>query len=239
MTDLSRIRARLEALRNMTVDNGCTEAEALAAASKMADLLARHGLTEEQLEALGYDRNGVVLGSRRSPLEQVWTAVAVFTDCICWLQRGDGLAMVYFGRPQDVLVAQYVHEVLHRAFKADLSRFKVGDQYRRRRLPKTRSAAVKAYTEGWADQVALKLYDGLWRRNGGTWKEAQARIDSRTAELETAAAQHQGVRLSPCRALAKPKAGDTKHDRHAGAAAGRHVEVNAGLASGPVAGLLE
>lgn len=40
--DLTRIRARIQALRAMTTDRGCTPAEALAAATKAAELLAAH-----------------------------------------------------------------------------------------------------------------------------------------------------------------------------------------------------
>lgn len=237
MSDLAKIRERLEALRNMTVENGCTEAEALLAAEKMAELLARHGLTEEQLEALGYDEEAVELGSRRDPLEKVWLAVSRFADCTCWISRRQKLAIVYFGRPQDVVIARYVHEVLKRAFDGDQARFKDGEQYRRRRLPKTRRAALKAFTEGWAEEVAGKIYVGLWRRDGGSPAEAMARLDAKEEKLKKAAAMHTGTAFRSCRALAKPKA-DTKRDRQVGRAAGAKVEVNAGVAAGQVAGLL-
>ena len=44
-TDIEQIRDRLRRLRAMTVENGCTEAEAAIAASKAADLMLRHGLS--------------------------------------------------------------------------------------------------------------------------------------------------------------------------------------------------
>ena len=44
--DIDRLKARIQALRAKTVENGCTEQEALAAAAKVADLLDQHDLAE-------------------------------------------------------------------------------------------------------------------------------------------------------------------------------------------------
>ena len=44
MNERSKIAARIRALLAKTVENGCTEAEALSAAAKVAELLDRHDL---------------------------------------------------------------------------------------------------------------------------------------------------------------------------------------------------
>ena len=48
--DLDRVLARIQALRAKTVDRGCTEQEALAAAGKVAELLDRYGLSLSEVE---------------------------------------------------------------------------------------------------------------------------------------------------------------------------------------------
>ncbi len=48
--DLDRLIARIQALRAKTVEQGCTEAEALAAAEKVAELLDRYGLSLSELD---------------------------------------------------------------------------------------------------------------------------------------------------------------------------------------------
>ena len=45
-----RLRSRIAALAAKTIANGCTEAEALAAAAKVAELLDRHALSMSDVE---------------------------------------------------------------------------------------------------------------------------------------------------------------------------------------------
>ena len=51
--DDAALLARIEALRSRTTDRGCTEAEAMAAAAKVAALLDRHGLSMAEVERRG------------------------------------------------------------------------------------------------------------------------------------------------------------------------------------------
>ena len=86
MTDLSRLRAKLAALRAKTVENGCTEAEALAAVEKAAELMdeGRHmnsnailhvakkqlGLTDEDYRAVLHRMTGKSSSRDMTPRER-------------------------------------------------------------------------------------------------------------------------------------------------------------------------
>jgi hypothetical protein len=48
--DLARVIQRIKALRAKTIEQGCTEQEALAAANKVAELLDRYGLSLSEIE---------------------------------------------------------------------------------------------------------------------------------------------------------------------------------------------
>ena len=50
MSERERIAARIRALRAKTVENGCTEAEAMAAAKKLAQLLADYNMTMDEAD---------------------------------------------------------------------------------------------------------------------------------------------------------------------------------------------
>ncbi|MFG1409488.1 DUF2786 domain-containing protein [Xanthobacter sp. VTT E-85241] len=238
MTDLAKLRARLQALRNKTTANGCTEAEALAAAEKAAELLSAHDVDEVELEASAYEELEVDLGGRRTVLDEVWKAVAYFVDCEGFLRqhgrRGFGLrwGYVYFGRPSDVLVAEYVHEVIRRAAETATKRFRASDDYKRRRTAKTRSRALKAFHEGFVIAMRRQLIAGLWRRNsipsgGDGWALIQAQRAPLTAALE---ARHRA--LLPVSQISSA----TNHYRDArgqGFRAGRDARVEAPLAGAP------
>lgn len=240
MADLDKIRARLKALKAKTVANGCTEAEALAAAMKMAELLAANGLTPDDLEQPEYCEHSIGLG-RRSPLDKVWIAVACFADCRGYYVRdGASWSFAYFGRAQDVLVADYVHQVLREACTKALSAFRASDTYRRRRKPSTRNQAVKAFMESLAAGLYDKLEHGLWRRYGGPedGPRARALICNNQTHLK-AMQEDQGRTFRSARALVKAK-GAFRDDALAhGRRAARDIEVNAGVTAGAkVTGLL-
>jgi hypothetical protein len=48
--ELMRIKARIKALTEKTVANGCTEAEAMSAADMVARLLERYALSMDKIE---------------------------------------------------------------------------------------------------------------------------------------------------------------------------------------------
>ena len=48
--ELDRVKARITAFAEKTVSNGCTEAEAMAAAEMVGGLLKRYALTLDEIE---------------------------------------------------------------------------------------------------------------------------------------------------------------------------------------------
>jgi len=234
MTDLHSLRTKLEALRRMTVENGCTEAEAASAAGKMAEILAKHGLTEADLDAMAMAEHRAQILKKRSPIEDVWSAVADFAGCTMYFEIGSTRQAVYYGREPDVMVAEYVHDVLAYAIDQARSTFRKTPEYRRRRTPRTKAAVMRAFEEGLASRLCSSLWEGLWRRHGD---QAGAVVDRRRKELD--AALRKQVALVDQRPI-KGSGRDYVDALAAGYRAGRAITVDAGVgtATSPVAGLL-
>lgn len=242
MSDLAKIRAKIAALRAKTTAKGCTEAEALAAAEKAAEMMARHGLSETDLDRPVYDELLIELGARRTPLDRIWPAVAKFADCRGWLDREDGRwRFVYFGRDADVLVAEYVHEVIRRAADTAVASFKASQPYLIRRKPKTRARALKAFLEGFAISICARLLDGLWRRlNRDAPGKAVALVISIDKQLE-AELKCRGAVFETVRGISAAKGRFRDDARVRGFGEGRKLSIGAGVADGsvrPVGGLL-
>ena len=79
-----RLKTRIQGLRAKTTDNGCTEAEALSAAAKVAELLDRYDLSLTDVEI----RNGQceqrpyeTRRKKRIPLDDCIGNIANFCDC--------------------------------------------------------------------------------------------------------------------------------------------------------------
>jgi len=98
--ELARVKGRIKALTEKTVANGCTEAEAMAA----AEITARCIQVEVPLG-----------GRRRRPIDGCVPAIARFCDCKVWLARaGSGSRYVFFGFETDAALATYLFAVIDR-----------------------------------------------------------------------------------------------------------------------------
>ena len=108
--DLDKLVQRIRALREKTVEQGCTEQEAMAAAEKVADLLDRYGLNLSELDLRKQSCEGIGIQTgrkRRGPIDDCMGTIAAFFDCRVWAETGedDRLNYVFFGLPGDVQAA--------------------------------------------------------------------------------------------------------------------------------------
>ena len=170
-TELDKVLARIQALRAKTVDRGCTEEEAIAAAGKVAELLDRYGLSlgEVELKEQACEGFGVDTGRRRfGPIDDCIPTVGAFCDCRVWSEKAaDGqIRYVFFGLPADVAGARYLYELVERAFATETELFKRSELYAGPRSGERRSA-TQSFQTGLAHGIARKL-DELHRQRKET-----------------------------------------------------------------------
>ncbi len=158
---LNRLIGRIQALRAKTVEQGRTEAEALAAAGKVAELLDRYGLNLSELDLRRQACEGmsVKTGRRRvGPVDDCVPAVAAFLDGRAW---GEGIAFgtlrhVFFGLSVDVAAACHLRELAGRAFDTETARFQLGETCGA--MPtRARRTASNSFGIGLARGIAAKL----------------------------------------------------------------------------------
>ena len=159
--DIDRVIQRIQALRAKTVDHGCTEAEAMAAAAKVSELLERHDLTLDELSVRRSDCEGVSLATgrkRRAPVDACMPAIAGFCDCRVWSEEGEdgGLRYVFFGLKADVQAARFLYDLIGVAFDTESATFKTGDIYQALRGG-DRRMAFNSFQIGLAGGIAGKL----------------------------------------------------------------------------------
>ena len=231
MSELERIKAKLRALLSKTVENGCTESEALAAAEKAQELLSRYGIEADEVGAPEeWAEDYVGLGARRRPRDSLWMALGFFCNCKAWLSRTEtGWRVRYFGRPCDVAVASYLHDILERAIVAALADYKRTDSYQRRRKPSTRRAALRAFEIGMSDRLKTRLVQLKWLRVG----QDEALMTAFQEPIETELLRR-GMAFTRLPKLLKPAA-RAKSDREAGRTAAEGVALNAGVAGATAA----
>ena len=160
MTEREKIAARIRALLAKTVENGCTEDEAIAAAAKAAEMLARYNLTLDEVEmrASPFGRHSEQhddqVGGR---LWKVASAIAHMTGARYWAQRPGARPEVnFFGFEHEVAVARYLLEICARAMRQEACRLDrsyalLNASVRRRR--------VAPFIDGMADRLAQRIRD--------------------------------------------------------------------------------
>ena len=139
--ELTRVKARIKALTDKTVANGCTEAEAMSAAEMVGSLLERYALSMDEIEvreARCVQAEVPMGGRRRRPIDACVPAIARFCDCKVWLTRGvrpnpddhdfdwtqPGGRYVFFGFETDTALATYLFAVIDRAILTEATGFK-------------------------------------------------------------------------------------------------------------------
>ena len=156
-----RLRTRIQGLRSKTTDNGCTEAEALLAAMKVAELLDRYDLSLTDVEIRNSpceQREYQTYRKKRISLEDCVGAVANFCDCRVWREKRQAgeTRYVFFGLRSDIEVAHYLIELIDDAVRSELGRYKNTAGYRRFRH-QDRQVANASFTLGMVASIADKL----------------------------------------------------------------------------------
>jgi len=158
--ELARLVQRIQGLRAKTIAQGCTEQEALAAAAKVAELLDRYGLSLGELDFQAQPCDGIAVqtGRRRmGPIDNCIPAIAAFFDCRVWAEQAQGqpLRYVFFGLRADVAAAQYLYELVERAFDTETDAFRAGAIYAG--MAGERRSATHSFQIGLASGITAKL----------------------------------------------------------------------------------
>jgi hypothetical protein len=161
--DLDKLRARIQALRAKTVDQGCTEEETLAAAAKVAELLDRHGLSLSELDMRRQTCEGAAIETgrrRRAPIDDCVATVAAFCDCRHWIETDAAgeLRFIFFGLPGDVAGARCLYDMVAAALAGETAAFKSGPLYAEHPSAQ-RASATRSFQIGMIDSIVGKLLD--------------------------------------------------------------------------------
>jgi hypothetical protein len=155
-TELAKAKARIRALAARTVERGCSEAEALAAAAKVGELLEVYGLSMSEVELREeacIQRTLVFDDPRRQAMGWLFPALLRFTECRGWtVGRAD---YVIFGLEPDVQMAEYLMHVIATALGFEEARFRNSADYLRSRAAP--QAVLRSFRIGFADRIAARL----------------------------------------------------------------------------------
>lgn len=121
---------KIRALMSKTVENGCTEAEAMAALAKARAMIDAHEITDAEL-ALTKAETAVLRseppGSKDAYQIKAYLvrAIGKFTDCKGWRSREGGI--VFCGLPSDARFATWLMDSLAAFVRNEMASHLIGD----------------------------------------------------------------------------------------------------------------
>ncbi|MCB8877062.1 DUF2786 domain-containing protein [Acidisoma silvae] len=166
ISEIDRAKARIRALTEKTVQNGCTDAEAFAAAEMVGKLLDRYMLTMSEVqvrEQICIQAKMPMAGKRRGAIDGCVPAIGRFCHCIVWLDHGPASdeseapstkCYVYFGFEADVQMAVYLYKIIEQAIRSETAAFKQLN-------PRLRSTQLRLATRSFQHGLAKRVEDRL------------------------------------------------------------------------------
>jgi hypothetical protein len=160
-TDLDAIKHKVRTMLDMTVERGCTEAEATAAAATAARLMSAHGLDPDDL-VMGSET--VEATSRATPLDALWgTLGAVAGCCVIHNTTWEGSERIYHGRMPGPTIAVYMHVYLRRTVEAAVEEYRRTPEFKRKKKGKARRRACEAFRHGMVERLRRTLLQHFGR----------------------------------------------------------------------------
>lgn len=159
--DMEAVKRRILALMAKTTANGCSEAEAIAAAQKVQAMLHEHQLDLSDIELkraemkqTSYDTHH----KKKTGLDSVVVSIAYFTDTKVWRDYDTHgvIQYVFFGMEHDVVIANYITSICDRAMVNGLLDFRDTPGYK---WAKNRGNAALSFETGMALRISAKLND--------------------------------------------------------------------------------
>jgi hypothetical protein len=178
-TELGKVKARIRALAARTVDRGCSEAEALAAAQKIGELLEVYGITMSEVELRQepcVQRQVVFTGGRLQALGVIFLSIIELTETKGWMV-GRG-SFVFYGLEPDVLMAEYLLHLVSSAVDTEELAYRASPAYRQSRA--TPQNRLRSFRYGFAERVSGRIEE-LAAHRRATAEAARARGTAGTA----------------------------------------------------------
>lgn len=156
------IKARIAALLKMTPTNGCSEAEALAAARKAAALMLEYNLSRQDIEMSEEHLRSKTKG--RSARDPLWAVVAECTNTAVVIESNAEFpelpnGITFVGRAPGPEIAGYLFVVLTRAIDRAVREFKKTPPYCRLRKIGKKRDMVFDFTHAMIGRLAFRLHE--------------------------------------------------------------------------------
>lgn len=150
------LKRKLQSLKGLAQGRGTTEAEAMAAAAKLAEIMREHGLADHDIE---YEEADVPLKTKRHTTRSALLGlIATCTNCVATVRTEHQPCAIFLGKAPGPEIATYLFALCDRAIDRAVAAFQKTPEYLRRRTLSTRRAATADFTAGMVERLCARIY---------------------------------------------------------------------------------
>lgn len=153
-----KILSKIKNLLNKTVENGCTETEALSASEMIGRLMSSYDINMSEIEFKNEDFltiNIDTVSKNATYGHNLIMAIAYFTDTKTWFSRNGNIKYHFFGSDKDVKIAEYLFHLLKNSMKFEIEKFKKSTIYKNN--PSNGKSKVTAFMNGMTIRLNQRL----------------------------------------------------------------------------------
>ena len=150
-----------------TQHNGCSEAEALQAASKVGEMMNKYDVSMNEVQFADEEFNTlyIKLNSKRvNFMSHVLFAIGKFTDTKIWMSyyTNEDTFVSYrrycfFGTNKDIMIADYIYSVIESAIKTELAKYKKSIEFKKN--PSGGRTKSANFMTGITNRLSIRLQD--------------------------------------------------------------------------------
>ena len=131
-SELDKVKFKIMSLAAKTVQNGCSEQEALSAMVGVGRLLSQYNLTMEECDVRQSKCKTMRIDigrKNRHPIDSCVVALAGLVNARCWFERRKTSAYMFFGQEQDLELIKYLFYTIMNALESEVQTFKQSHYY--------------------------------------------------------------------------------------------------------------
>lgn len=185
MNNTDNIKKKIQALLNKNIENGATEAEAIAALTKATELMQQYYITEndlkEHFEVEKCELREIPKYKTAYKIDFWYNALSNLFDCQNYYTK---TKVCFFGYKDDLDLCEYFYHVITRTAFKEAELFKKSNKYQMLKQYRSGRMLVSSFVKGFMAGIGDKMFEMYQNRKSTIPYEKSLVLVEKAAKVE-------------------------------------------------------